>query len=126
VQSCYVFPVTFLPGTDLWSENRRRSKRIKARIPVVVRFQDSNKRFISETTHTVIVNEHGALILLAASVEINQIIRLENPNLGEELLCRVTGLGPSFMGKTQVAIELIMPTPGFWGTGSTSKTPGLG
>jgi DNA-binding NtrC family response regulator len=65
--------VTDLPATDLWSENRRRSKRIKARVPVVVRFQDSNKRFVSETTHTVIVNEHGALILLAASVEVNMI-----------------------------------------------------
>jgi hypothetical protein len=93
---------------------------------VVVRFQDSNRRFIAETTHTMIVNDHGALILLAASVGVDQIIRLENPNLGEELLCRVTSLGPSFMGKTQVAVELIMPTPGFWGTGSNSKTPDLG
>ena len=126
MQSCYVPPVADLPSTDLWSENRRRSKRVKARVPVVVRFQDSNKRFISEATHTVIVNEHGALILLAASVEVDQIIRLENPNLGEELLCRVTSLGPSFMGKTQVAVELIMPTAGSWGTGSNSKTPDLG
>ncbi len=93
---------------------------------MVVRFQDSNKRFISEATHTVIVNEHGALLLLAASVEVDQIIRLENSNLGEELLCRVTGLGPSFMGKTQVAVELIMPTPGFWSSGSSSKTPNIG
>ena len=118
MQTCYVFRVTFLPGTDLWSENRRRSKRVKARVPVVVRFQDSSKRFISEATHTVIVNAHGALILLAASVEVDQIVRLENPKLGEELLCRVTSLGPSFMGKTQVALELIMPTAGFWGAGS--------
>ena len=114
------------PSTDLWSENRRRSKRIKARVPVVVRFQDSNRRFVSETTHTVIVNAHGALILLTASVEVDQIIRLENPKLQEELLCRVTSLGPCFMGKTQVAVELIMPTPGFWGTDSSSKTPNLG
>ena len=92
----------------------------------MVRFQDSNKRFISETTHTVIVNDHGALILLAASVEVDQIIRLENPNLGEELLCRVTSLGPSIMGKTQVAVELIMPTPGFWSSESSSKTPNVG
>ena len=92
----------------------------------MVRFQDSNKQFISERTHTVIVNEHGALILLAASVEVDQIIRLENSNLGEELLCRVTSLGPSFMGKTQVAVELIMPTPGFWSSGSSSKTPNIG
>ena len=92
----------------------------------MIRFQDSNKRFISETTHTVIVNEHGALLLLAASVKVDQILRIENPNLGEELLCRVTSLGPSFMGKTQVAVELIMPTAGFWGTGSNTKTPNLG
>jgi hypothetical protein len=32
-------------------------------------------------------------------------------------------LGPSFMGKTQVAVEFIMPTPGFWDTTSNSKTP---
>ena len=87
----------------------------------MVRFQDSNKRFISETTHTVIVNEHGALILLTASVEVDQIIRLENPNLGEEFVCRVTGLGPRFLGKTQVAVEFIMPTPGFWSCGSKSE-----
>ena len=122
VQSCYVAPVTDLPSSDLWSENRRRSKRVKARVPVVVRFQDSNKRSISEKTHTVIVNDHGALILLAASVEVDQIIRLENTKLEEELLCRVTSLGPSFMGKTQVAVEFIMPTRGFWGTTSNSKT----
>ena len=46
---------------------------------MVVRFQDSNKRSISEETHTVIVNQHGALILLTASVEVNQIVRLEHP-----------------------------------------------
>ena len=89
----------------------------------MVRFQDFNKRSISEETHTVIVNQHGALILLAASVEVNQIVRLENPDLGEELLCRVTSLGPSFMGKTQVAVELILPAPGFWRIGSNSKNP---
>jgi hypothetical protein len=30
------------------------------------------------------------------------------------LLCRVACLGSSFMGKTQVAIEFIMPAPKFW------------
>jgi hypothetical protein len=81
---------------------------------VVVRFQALDKHSISEKTHTIIVNDRGALILLAAAVEIQQIIRLENVASGEELLCRVTSLGPSFMGKTQVAVEFVMPTPGFW------------
>ena len=60
------------------------------------------------------MNDHGALILLAASVKVNQIIRVENPTIREELLCRVTSVGDRFMGKTQVAVEFVMPTPGFW------------
>ena len=103
-----------MPPTELRPDNRRRRKRMKVRIPVVVRFQTSDKHSVSEKTHTIIVNDHGALILLAASVEIQQIIRLENLASREELLCRVTSLGPSFMGKTQVAVEFVMPTPGFW------------
>ena len=35
------------------------------------------------------------LYFSAASVKINQIIRLENLASGEELLCRVTSLGPA-------------------------------
>ena len=106
--------MSIVPPTELRPENRRRSKRVKARVPVVVRFQTADKHSISEKTHTMIVNDHGALILLAAAVEVQQIIRLENVASGEELLCRVTSLGHSFMGKTQVAVEFIMPTPGFW------------
>jgi hypothetical protein len=88
----------------------------------MVRFQDANKHSISEKTHTIIVNDHGALILLAAAAKTQQIIRLENLSSGEELLCRVVNLGPSLMGKTQVAVEFIMPKPGFWGTVAKSKT----
>jgi hypothetical protein len=106
--------MSIVPPTELRPENRRRSKRVKAHVPVVVRFQTADKHSISEKTHTMIVNDHGALILLAAAVEVQQIIRLENVASGEELLCRVTSLGPSFMGKTQVAVEFVMPTPGFW------------
>ena len=106
--------MTIVPPTELRPENRRRSKRVKVRVPVVVRLQTADKRSISEKTHTIIVNDHGALILLAAPVDIQQIIRLQNVASGEELLCRVTSLGPSFMGKTQVAVEFVMPTPGFW------------
>jgi len=106
--------MTIVPPTELRPENRRRSKRVKARVPVVARFQTAYKHSVSEKTHTMIVNDHGALILLAAPVEIQQIIRLENQASREELLCRVTSLGPSFMGKTQVAVEFLLPTPGFW------------
>jgi hypothetical protein len=87
----------------------------------MVRFQDTNKHSIQEETHAIVVSDHGALILLAASVASQQIIRLENLNIKEELLCRVVTVGPRFMGKTQVAVEFIIPKPGFWGTVENSK-----
>jgi hypothetical protein len=106
--------MTIVSPSELRPENRRRSKRFKARIGVVVRFQTADKHSVSEKTHTITVNDHGALILLAAPVEIDEIIHLEKLDSEEELLCRVASLGTSFMGKTQVAVEFIMPTPGFW------------
>ncbi len=87
-----------------------------SRVAVIVRFRDAEKHSLAEKTEAIIVNDHGALILLTAAVEVNQIIRVENPHLREELLCRVTTIGSSFMGKTQVGIEFIVPTPGFWKT----------
>ena len=113
--------MTIIPHTELEMRSRRRSKRIQHNTPVMARFQDANKNSISEKTNTIIVNDHGALILLAAAVQAQQIIRLENLSSGEELLCRVAGLGPTLMGKTQVAVEFITPKPGFWNTVPKSK-----
>ena len=114
--------MTIVPPTEIPMRNRRRSKRVQHRTPVRVRFQDARKNSISEETHTMIVNDHGALILLAAEANIQQIVRLENLTTGEELLCRVASVGATLMGKTQVAVEFITPKPEFWGAAAKSKT----
>lgn len=120
---CYVvfMPTVSSIEAELAGRNRRRSKRIQHKTQVMVRFRDAGKNSIAEKTHTMIVSDHGALILLAAKVEMQQIVRLENLSSQEELLCRVASLGPTLMGKTQVAVEFITPKPGFWGTQPTSK-----
>jgi hypothetical protein len=92
---------------------RRRSRRIRIRIRVNVRFQD--KKSPPEQTHTITVNAHGGLILLATPVSNNQVIVLENPKVAQEMLCRVTNRGQSFLGKAQIAVEFLRPAPGFWG-----------
>jgi hypothetical protein len=102
------------PIPEFRPQNRRRSKRVLKRVSVIVRLRDAGKQSLAENAEAIIVNDHGALILLTASVKVNQIIRVENPHIREELLCRVTSVGASFMGKTQVGIEFIVPTPGFW------------
>jgi len=122
---CYVVIMPILPPDELDMRNRRRSKRVQHKTSVMARFQDANMQSISEKTHTIVVSDHGALILLAAAVRPQQIIRLEHLGLGEELLCRVASLGPTLMGKTQVAVEFIIPKPGFWGPLPNSKTPEL-
>jgi len=105
--------VNSLPKVEPRPEKRRRSKRINARVPVLVHLLDPAKRPVTESTHTVVVNAHGALILLATPVERQAVIRVENTVNHEELLCRVAHVGDSFMGKTQVAVEFIKPSATF-------------
>jgi hypothetical protein len=102
------------------------------RIPIVVRPQTLKKNVQAEKTETLVVNAHGALLLLATHVAVNEFVIVQNVKTGEELLCRVTLVGPSLMGKTQVAVEFIKPAPDFWGvdtppknwkTGSTLPSP---
>ena len=92
-----------------------------------MRLPTAGTRVTPEKTHAIVVNAHGALILLSIEVKVDQLIVVQNLDTKQELLCRVTSLGESFMGKTQVAVEFIMPAPGFWGAAiaakDTSKTP---
>ena len=99
----------------LTMQKRRRSKRIRARVRIVVRVQGRNKETISEDTHSLVVNAHGGLILLGASVGHDQFVTVINPKTEQELLARVTAIGTRMMGKSQVGIEFIRPAPEFWG-----------
>lgn len=96
-------------------QKRRRSKRIRARVRITIRIQARNKETACEETDTLIVNAHGALILLAAPVGRDQFVTIVNPKTNQELLARVTAIGTRFMGKAQVGIEFIRPAPEFWG-----------
>ena len=69
------------PIPEIRPQNRRRSKRVLKSVPVVVRLRDAGKQSLAEKTEAIIVNDHGALILLAAVVKVNQIIRVENPTI---------------------------------------------
>jgi hypothetical protein len=60
----------------------------------------------SEETHTLIVNAHGALIHLALTVEIGQLLGIKNTQTMEELVCRVVSLGLDQPGKREVGSSL--------------------
>lgn len=107
--------------TELDRRKRRRSRRIRARIRILVRLQTPKKETVSEETDALIVNAHGGLILLSAPVSQDQFVTIVNSKTSEELLARVTDVGERFMGKAQVGIEFIHPSPDFWGISPRPK-----
>ena len=94
---------------------RRRSRRLRVRIRILVRVETERKETVWEETDALIVNAHGALILLAIDVLKDKFLTVQNPDTGKEILARITSLGPRFMGKAEVGIEFIRPAPEFWG-----------
>jgi hypothetical protein len=92
--------------------SRRRSQRVFLTVRVIVRSEENSG--FEEETQTMVVNAHGALILLAAKVVKGQKIRMMHRATKAEQLCRVANLGPKTDGKTQVGIEFLKASPDFW------------
>lgn len=97
------------------NREKRRSQRVKARVPIAVRLQLADKRIVTETTEALVVSAHGCLILLTADVFQGDFVTLSNPATEREMLGRVTDVGARIMGKIQAGIEFIKPAPEFWG-----------
>jgi hypothetical protein len=94
---------------------RRRSQRVILSLPILVRTEDAPKdAAFEEETHTLVVNMHGALIVLAGKVEKGQKLRLRNRTTNAEQICRVANLGTKSGDKTQVGVEFLSPSPDFW------------
>ena len=94
-------------------KKRRRSQRVMLALPVTVSGDGLSGTF-SEDTRTVVVNAHGALITLATKVAQQQILQLKSPSNSEKQTCRVTYVGPTTEGRTQLGIEFTQPAPQFW------------
>jgi hypothetical protein len=94
--------------------NTRRSQRVMARVQVVVRRLGDGDGLMSEVSHTLVVNAHGALIVLAMSVQPGERLILKHGGSGEVLQCRVVHLKETPAGENEAAIEFIKPAPHFW------------
>ena len=92
----------------------RRSQRIELNVPVVVyRARGEGPQFY-ETTQTLVVSAHGALIALTDLVAPRQKLQMQNRNSGEHLECRVVSVKNASIGPPKVALEFMQPTPSFW------------
>ena len=92
----------------------RRSQRVVARVRVKVIRPEESGGTLSEDTHTLVVNAHGALLTLAMKVRPGEILTLENWVGRERIQVRVVRLGKKVESKHEVAIEFCSPAPRFW------------
>lgn len=103
-------PIQFGPDNS-----RRRSQRVILTMGVTVGTVEGPKVTpFEEETHTIVVNVHGALVVLAGPVTKGQKLRLTNRATREVRMCRVASMGPTSEGKTQIGIEFLKPSPDFW------------
>jgi len=93
--------------------NRRRSQRVILSVPVTVSGNAAKGAF-TESTKTLVVNAHGALITLAAKISQAQQLELTSVTNPEKQVCKVVYIGPTVQGQTQVGVEFIKPAPHFW------------
>lgn len=100
---------------------RRRSARLSIHVTVVVCGQSPKNQRFEEETSTLCINDHGALVALAAEVTLGQRLLLMNPQTWNERAGRVTRLGALDGGRTQVGIEFAEPASGFWPVGAPPK-----
>ena len=83
----------------------RRSQRVSIVIPILVYGRRKDGRPYQEETHSLVVNAHGGLILLAEPVELEQKLLLTNPKPMKQATVRVVYRGRRLGAKTEIGVE---------------------
>jgi len=83
-------------------------------VPIFVSGKTTDGQDFKEDARTLVVNAHGALIALAAEVAAGQQINVANKATQKSLECHIVYLGNAESGKTQMGIEFIKSSAGFW------------
>jgi len=96
------------------SVKNRRSQRIELRVPVVIYRPAGEGPPFYETTETIVVSAHGALVPLKGLVATRQRLLVQNTSSGEQQECRVVSIQSEMAGPSKVAVEFARPVPKFW------------
>ena len=93
----------------------RSSPRIPARITVLLQGQDRSEKPFSEQTATLLINHGGALIALAAELDLNDRLNITNQQTGKSAACRVAWRSVAQLnGRWSYGVALIDAEGDFW------------
>jgi hypothetical protein len=96
------------------TSSSRRSQRVCLNVEVEISLQRAGGNGPSEQAKTLIVNAHGALILIQMPVSIGDLINLRNLKTKQELVCRIADVTIGSTGVPEVGVEFLAPNRNFW------------
>ena len=102
------------PSSKMGRYIRHRDLRMHLQMPVRVYTHVPGQQPVLEDTRSLNVSVRGALITLSIRVQRDQRLILTNLKTQEEVVCRVTHLGPAGWGKFKVGVAFLSPAPKFW------------
>ena len=94
----------------------RRSSRVSLSLPIVVHGKDAQQNAFRESTHTLIVNKHGAKILMSQQMVMGAEVLVENPILGSVAKANVVWISPkrNQNGLYETGVQLV-ESQNIWG-----------
>ena len=102
-------------ATGMSSADQRATPRIHAKIGIFVEGRDIEHKPFQEESHTVLINEGGALIALAAQLEMQDHIRITNKSTGSSAECRIAWRSAEpIQGRWSYGIALLESAENFW------------
>ena len=93
---------------------QRRSQRVILDLPLLVRGENEDEQAFEEDALTLIVNAHGALVMLEGKLVLGQRVIVKNIESRDEREGAVAFVGPAYAGLARVGIEFNKPAPEFW------------
>ena len=98
------------------NERRRRTERLFLRYPLDVKGKDADGSSFAETTHTIVVNRHGARIFLKTQVAAGSTLKITQVMSGCSGDFRVVGLaGTRSEAGGEWGVECLDEALNFWG-----------
>ncbi len=96
--------------------DKRASPRIPVKVPVVIEGRDTFHKPVKETTETLLINDAGALLALAADFQPQARFRVINQRTGSACEARVAWRSSAqIQGRWSYGVALLDPPANFWG-----------
>lgn len=103
-------------GVGISPLTKRRTERVLLRIPVEVRGTTGEGKTFLEKTHTLVINQHGALIPVKSGLIPGMLIRITNLQNKLECAFRVVEKAKKSLGEgPEWGVECLEPDLNFWG-----------